>query len=519
MSGQPEIVVRPPSSSVRMRHTQKSLRGRPMHSLPHPLQGDEVGLHEFLKGLVRLHPSVFVCDPAGRILWASPAFDSMLGGATPGTDLYRALAKLPGSPLDGERLEGLRQSLASSERQLDLEFEWPTESEPTRGIRCDFVRSRGHKGRELLIAIVRKNPKPGGVGGHPPASGQGFSGILDISPNAILAINPFGIIVYANPAIQNLFGLEDPILVDLPVSVFARASAEFVEWLANLPGTLMEDEYEMEIKLPNGKNRFISILARPLCGPLMDPFGFAIFARDVSETVRQCRVLESKNVELENYVHTVSHDLRSPLVSLLGFSRLLRQDYNAVLDETGRHFTELIENAGRTMERLLDDLLELSRIRIHHDARTSVDPGPMLQQLKATLKLHLDEIGASLIFPENLPRVCCEQTYLYQIFSNLIGNAVQHMGECSDPRIEVSIGERPKDHLIAVRDWGRGIAPEEIHQVFDVFYSNSRTVSGTKSSGVGLSIVRKIAETYGGRAWVESTPGKGAHFYVSLPRH
>ncbi len=106
-----------------------------MHSLPHPLQGDEVGLHEFLKGLVRLHPSVFVCDPAGRILWASPAFDSMLGGATPGTDLYRALAKLPGSPLDGERLEGLRQSLASSERQLDLEFEWPTESEPTRGIR------------------------------------------------------------------------------------------------------------------------------------------------------------------------------------------------------------------------------------------------------------------------------------------------------------------------------------------------------------------------------------------------
>jgi signal transduction histidine kinase len=228
--------------------------------------------------------------------------------------------------------------------------------------------------------------------------------------------------------------------------------------------------------------------------------------------------LQRRNDELEHCVNALAHDLRSPLVALLGFSRLLRQDYGPRLDETGAHFLDRIEQAGRTMEEMIHDLLELSRIGRPGERRSLVEPRAILLQLCAELKPRLDAEGIQISVPEQLPLVYCDRTRLYQVFSNLIGNAIDHMGDCEDRRVVVEIDEQPDQHHIRVRDFGRGIDPEHHDRIFDVLHSLTPRRERGRGTGMGLAIVRKVAETHGGRAWVESRAGEGATFHVTLPR-
>ncbi len=228
--------------------------------------------------------------------------------------------------------------------------------------------------------------------------------------------------------------------------------------------------------------------------------------------------LREKNHELEQYVHNVTHDLRSPLVSLLGFSRLLRQEYGDRLDDAGRHFVDRIEQASRTMETLINDLLELSRAESRRDRRAHANALDVLIQLQAELKPRLENLGVRLQLPSNPVVVLCDRTRLYQVFSNLIGNALDHMGGCVEPVISIEIRETLREHLLVVRDNGRGVPAGEQERIFELFHSAGTRSDGSRGTGVGLAIVKKIALSQGGRAWVESTPGEGAAFHVSLPR-
>lgn len=241
----------------------------------------------------------------------------------------------------------------------------------------------------------------------------------------------------------------------------------------------------------------------------------AIFVADRRQT-REC--LEQKNEELETYVRSVSHDLRSPLVSLLGFSRLLRDDYHEVLDETGLHFLDRIEAAGRHMEQLLHDMLALSRIKETPHCRVYVDPTPILQQLSTELKLQLDEKNIELRLPEDPPTLLCDRTRLYQLLSNLIGNAIQHMGEATTGRVDVGIETLSDGWQISVRDTGPGIPLADRDRIFEAFQTLGRSNGCGKSGGLGLAIVKKIVEAHSGRVWVESEPGAGACFFVWLPK-
>lgn len=225
-----------------------------------------------------------------------------------------------------------------------------------------------------------------------------------------------------------------------------------------------------------------------------------------------------RNAELEHCINALAHDLRSPLVALLGFSRLLRQDYGELLDDTGTHFVDRIEQAGRTMEALIHDLLELSRIGQPGEYPALVDPRAVLSQLAAELKPRLDEKRIRLVLPDNPPLVYCDRSRLYQVFSNLIGNAVEHMGECESPTISVEIRDEAGLHRITVHDCGLGVERKHHERIFEPFQSLVSRRDGRSGTGMGLAIVRKIAETHGGRAWVESPPGKGAAFHVTLPQ-
>jgi signal transduction histidine kinase len=134
------------------------------------------------------------------------------------------------------------------------------------------------------------------------------------------------------------------------------------------------------------------------------------------------------------------------------------------------------------------------------------------------VKPRLEVADIELVLPSDPPLVFCDRTRLYQVFSNLIGNGIQHMGSCTGARIEVEVVEDEEFHRISVRDTGRGIAPEHHQRIFEVFQSMGSRPDGSRGTGIGLAIVRKIAETHGGRAWVESDPGHGSTFHVTLLR-
>ena len=205
-------------------------------------------------------------------------------------------------------------------------------------------------------------------------------------------------------------------------------------------------------------------------------------------------------------------------MALLGFSRLLRQDYGEQMDDTALHFIDRIEQAGRTMEELIHDLLEFSRIGQGGDRRAMVDPRSVLLQIAAEMKPRLEALGTELELPAHPPLIYCDRTRLYQVFSNLVGNAIEHMGPCKNPVVTVETWDERESHEISVRDVGRGVAPEDHDRIFEIFQSLGPRADGRRGSGIGLGIVKKIAETHGGRVWNESEPGTGATFRDSFPK-
>jgi PAS domain S-box-containing protein len=338
------------------------------------------------------------------------------------------------------------------------------------------------------------------------------SALLDDAPQAILAVDAEGFVATANPAAEQLLGIGSEALQGCALAALAEDSEGLESLLQAFEGSTTG---EFAVKLRSSQTGSVAAIA--LAAPRRgEATGVVVTLRPDDRATES--ELARRNDELEHCVNTLAHDLRSPLVALLGFSRLLRQDFGDLLDDTGGHFIDRIEKAARMMESLIHDLLELSRIGKHGERARLVDPRAVLLQLGAEFKPRLDEGGIRLSLPENPPLVFCDRTRLYQVFSNLIGNAVDHMGECEDRRIVVSIAELPHLHQITVSDFGQGIEPKYVEKVFEVFQTVGARHGGRHGTGMGLAIVRKIAETHGGRAWVESHPGNGSAFHVTFPR-
>jgi len=369
------------------------------------------------------------------------------------------------------------------------------------------------------VVIARPVAPPVRVVDAQAAGGAGFaSAVLAGMPEALVVVDEHGYVRFANRAVEALVGHAPADLVGRPVAAlccFARDLDGLVSALATDGGRI---EQTMKLRTRTGGAVEVSAAVSPLPAEAGLPRAIILSLSDASASQRALAEIQSKNEDLEHCVGTLAHDLRSPLVALLGFSRLLRQDYGARLDDTGLHFVDRIEQAGRTMEMLIHDLLELSRIGQPGERRSLVDPRAVLQHLHAELKPRLDAAGVELALPANPPLVFCDRTRLYQVFSNLVGNALEHMGPCKQPRVVVDIVEESDCEHITVHDPGRGIAPENHERIFEVFQSLGPRRDDRSGTGIGLAIVKRIAQTHGGRVWVDSRLGQGSTFHVTFPR-
>jgi PAS domain S-box-containing protein len=348
--------------------------------------------------------------------------------------------------------------------------------------------------------------------------------ILDATPDAVLAIDRLGFVTSANAAAGRILGRPHRELIDRPLRQFVKESKSATRIAEVMAARGAVDCEEIEITRADGLRAWLSISARRHEFARTDSTSTTetiVVIRDVTARHLASEALVRKNEELENCVRNVSHDLRSPITSLLGFTRLLRDDYEGVLDSAGNRFLDQIESAARNMEALLQGMLELSRIGAMPLDRRHTNPRSTLLQLRSELKLGLDEKRVRLSIPDDPPTLLADTTQLYQLFSNLIGNAVSHrepvLRDDARGRIDVEIEEVEGGWTIAVSDDGPGIALEDQERVFEMFQTGRGGPRGKKSSGLGLAIVKKIVDSHRGRVWIESTPGEGTRVFVHLP--
>jgi two-component system, chemotaxis family, sensor kinase Cph1 len=224
--------------------------------------------------------------------------------------------------------------------------------------------------------------------------------------------------------------------------------------------------------------------------------------------------LASKNEEMEQFLNTVSHDLKSPVVTCQGLAGILREDLQAGRTEDTQDTIDRIDRSVGRMRQLIDDLLHLSRIGRVRFELGDVDTLSIVRSIHDEYKPRLEKIGAVLQIESNLPRVQADAHWLTEVFENLITNAIKYGCDHSCPTIRVGCITDEKEHRIYVRDNGSGIDPAHHAHILEPF---RRLRSDKEGSGMGLAIVVRIVKMHGGRIWIESQQGHGATFWVALP--
>ena len=223
--------------------------------------------------------------------------------------------------------------------------------------------------------------------------------------------------------------------------------------------------------------------------------------------------LEAANQELASFSYSVSHDLRAPLRAMDGYARMLEEDYAAHLDDEGRRLLKVVrDNAGR-MGRLIDDLLDFSRLGRQPMARHAVDMGALVREV-------VDEVRgtqAAAVELGELPGASGDRALLKQVWLNLVFNAFKYSAKQSAPRIDIGGRVEGADNHYWVRDNGVGFDMRYADKLFGVFQRLHRA-EDFPGTGVGLAIVQRVITRHRGRVWAESAPGAGACFHFSLPR-
>ena len=236
--------------------------------------------------------------------------------------------------------------------------------------------------------------------------------------------------------------------------------------------------------------------------------------RLAEERERLIARLERQNAELERYAYTVSHDLKSPLITITGFLGLVERAAREGNERSLEAAIGRIDGAAKHMKRMLDELLELSRLGRSANPSEVVSLADLVREAVGQLKVRQGDRPVEFVVSPDLPTVRCDHVRMREVFQNLLENAVKFMGEEPAPRVEVGVRQGGEERVIFVADNGIGIAERYHEKVFGLF---DKLDSAALGSGIGLSLVKRIIEVHGGRIWVESEgSGQGSAFCFTL---
>jgi two-component system, LuxR family, sensor kinase FixL len=358
----------------------------------------------------------------------------------------------------------------------------------------------------------------------PANSESRLTAVFEAAVDGILIIDARGLIQTVNPAVERMFGWPADEL-----------TGKNVKMLMPAPYREEHDGY-LHRYLTTGEKRIIGIgrevVAQRRDGSTLPIWlsvaeihedGQRLFAgivRDISDlkaaqAAREQLIaeLEVKNAELERFTYTVSHDLKSPLITIKGFVGQLERSVEAGKMDRFRADVARIAAAADKLRTLLDDVLELSRIGRVVRPPEDVGLDAVVTETLELLDAPIRNRGAQISVAAGMPVVRADRTRLREIVQNLVENALKFSADT--PRIEIGARVEGRFAVCHVRDHGLGVEARYIDRIFGLFEQLDRDASGT---GIGLALVRRIVEVHGGRAWGESEgPGTGTTMYFTLP--
>lgn len=244
-----------------------------------------------------------------------------------------------------------------------------------------------------------------------------------------------------------------------------------------------------------------------------------LIAERTEELVHANLRLQQAMTEKDDLLRAVSHDLGAPLRNIGGLAHLLEQKHSDELDAEGKEKVARIISNVRSELQLIDQLLEISRIKTRGGRPSRIDLPDLLSQIRQDFSFFLEEKKITMTVTDVLPTIWVERNRIRQLFQNLIDNAIKYMRDQPEPRIEIGWIEEEKIHLFWISDNGMGIPPEQKDKIFCVFRRvKSREAAQIEGKGIGLAVVKSIVEVLGGEIWVESKPGVGSTFYFTMDR-
>lgn len=350
-----------------------------------------------------------------------------------------------------------------------------------------------------------------------------FRRYVEAHPDFVLQTMQMIRIVDVNQQSLKLFGAgcKDELLNSLSHVLLPESLPAFAEQLIALAEGQRYFETETVNQTLHGERRNV-LLRSSLPDPVSPLNHVLVSIVDITERKRVeaerealIRELETKNAELERFTYTVSHDLKSPLITIKGYLGYVERD--ARTGNTARLQADLerIANAAARMQHLLDDLLELSRIGRLVNPAEVVSLCELVREAQAMVAGQLNRRGVTVAVAPDLPVVYGDRLRLREVFENLLDNAARFMGDQPHPRVEIGIRHDGPNLVIYVCDNGIGIEPPYHTKVFGLFEQLDPQGEGT---GIGLALVKRIIEVHGGQIWVESEGrGKGSTFCFFLP--
>ena len=238
-------------------------------------------------------------------------------------------------------------------------------------------------------------------------------------------------------------------------------------------------------------------------------------ATDITDRKRVEEELRRSNEDLEQFAYIASHDLKEPLRMVTSFLQLLEKRYGGKLDATAHEYISFAVDGAARMRRLIEDLLQYSRVSTDAHPLALTDSGAVLAAVGESLRVAIKESGAEITHDDAMPAVLADETQLAQVFQNLISNAIKFRGP-EAPRIHVGARYEHGKWVFSVRDNGIGIDTKFFDRVF-VIFQRLHTREQYEGTGIGLAICKKIVERHGGRIWLEAGPGGGSVFHFTLP--
>ncbi len=352
-------------------------------------------------------------------------------------------------------------------------------------------------------------------------SNSRFNAITESAQEAIMMLDPDGCISFWNKAAERIFGYGSDEVIGqrmheliMPASLHESHLAAFARFSKTGHGQAVNKVTRLQGRCKTGE---IIPIELSLSSIYLDDGWHAVgLVRDISETIRVEHELNRKNSELEQFIYTVSHDLRSPLVTVKTFLGFLEHDLGAGTSDLVQKDIGYIHSAADRMEVMLNDLLEISRVGRTVAYNEEMPYRELIADSVAALagQITLNNVDVQVSDADIV--LCGDRGRLTRIWQNLLENAIKYMGNQSAPLIELGVEQYHGEQVFFVRDNGIGIHPDYQEKIFGIFEQLDRKKGGV---GMGLTMVRRIVELYGGSIRVESEgEGSGCRFVFTLPR-